>query len=63
MQKLKTNKALCLICGDILESKYTHDVETCRCGNLSVDGGKDYTKRSFKTTKWKELSEYEFRQI
>jgi len=40
------NIAKCLLCGDIIESKYTHDYVTCKCGNLSVDGGQDYFKRS-----------------
>ena len=29
----------CLLCNDTLESLYRHDFQTCRCGNLSVDGG------------------------
>ena len=40
------NIAKCLLCGDIVESKHRHDFVTCKCGNLSVDGGKDYFKRS-----------------
>lgn len=40
------NRAKCLICGDIVESEYCHQFVTCQCGNLSVDGGKDYLKRS-----------------
>ena len=54
-----TNKAKCLICGDVIESKHRHDFVTCTCGNLSVDGGKDYCKRSVKEVdKYEELSEY-----
>ena len=59
MQKLKENKAICLVCGEILESKYKHDFNTCSCGNLSVDGGKDYIRRSFKTKNWRDMSSYE----
>jgi hypothetical protein len=40
------NIAKCLLCGDIIESKHRHDYVTCKCGNLSVDGGQDYWKRS-----------------
>jgi len=40
------NIAKCLLCGDIIESKHRHDFVTCKCGNLSVDGGQDYWKRS-----------------
>lgn len=41
------NKAKCLICNDMIESKHTHDFVTCSCGNLSVDGGHDYLRRCF----------------
>jgi hypothetical protein len=44
---IKANKAKCLYCGDVIESKHRHDYVTCTCGNLSVDGGKDYLKRNF----------------
>lgn len=57
--KLKANKAKCLICGDVIESKTIHDFVTCTCGNLSVDGGKEYCKRSvMEIEKYEELSEY-----
>ncbi len=57
MEKIKENKAQCLLCKDIIESKYRHDFVTCSCGNLSVDGGKDYIKRSVENTNgWVDLS-------
>lgn len=46
MVKVIINKAQCLNCKDIIESKHVHDYKTCSCGNLSVDGGLDYCKRS-----------------
>lgn len=56
---IKHNKAKCLICGDIVESKHRHDFVTCTCGNLSVDGGTDYCKRNAKDVDmYEELSEY-----
>ncbi len=45
MQIIK-NAAKCLNCGDVVESTYRHDFVMCSCGNLAVDGGKDYLKRS-----------------
>jgi hypothetical protein len=39
------NKAKCLKCNTVVESKYRHDYVTCNCGNVSVDGGNDYLKR------------------
>lgn len=43
------NSAECLKCKCIIESKHRHDFVTCSCGDISVDGGKDYIKRSFST--------------
>jgi len=60
MSKIKENKARCQLCNDIIESKSVHDYVTCSCGKLSVDGGKDYLKRSAKEHgEWEELSTYE----
>lgn len=39
------NSAVCLACGDHLESKYRHDFCSCSCGAVSVDGGHDYLRR------------------
>ena len=48
MKKLVENKAQCKLCGDILLSELTHDKKTCNCGNLTIDGGLDYIRRSWK---------------
>lgn len=59
--KIKTNKIKCNYCGDIIESEYTHDFKSCKCGKVSVDGGKSYLKRCFTKSldDYIELSEYE----
>jgi hypothetical protein len=58
--KIISNKAQCLICNDIIESKYLHDHRTCSCGNVGVDGGKDYLKRAvIDLSKYKDLSKIE----
>jgi hypothetical protein len=36
------NRAKCLKCGDIIESKYRHDFVKCSCGAIFVDGGNEY---------------------
>jgi hypothetical protein len=60
MKSIKRNMAQCLCCDCIVESKHRHDYQTCVCGNLSVDGGKDYLKRNFiNYSKVKDLSEFE----
>lgn len=46
MSGILHNRAKCLICGDIVESCYTHDMVFCKCGQMAVDGGKAYLKRS-----------------
>jgi hypothetical protein len=38
------NSARCLACGDHLESRDQHEGVTCRCGNLTVDGGTAYRR-------------------
>lgn len=43
--KIKRNSAKCLLCGKEIESKSVHDYVTCDCGNISVDGGKEYLRR------------------
>jgi hypothetical protein len=43
--RIVRNSARCLICGDHLESRERHDRRTCSCGNLTVDGGRDYLRR------------------
>lgn len=46
--KIKRNSAKCAKCGDEIESTHRHDFVTCRCGEISIDGGKSYLKRSAK---------------
>ena len=36
------NAIRCKHCGDVIESLYRHDYKFCKCGKVSVDGGKDY---------------------
>jgi len=38
------NSAECLSCGDELESDHVHDWQECSCGNVFVDGGRDYLR-------------------
>lgn len=43
--KIIRNMAKCKLCGDIIESKTTHDFRQCSCGAVAVDGGHDYLRR------------------
>lgn len=44
--KIIRNSAICLQCNSEIESKHVHDYVVCECGNIAVDGGKHYLKRS-----------------
>ncbi len=55
-----TNKAECHSCEDVIQSMFRHDYQTCKCGNLFVDGGRDYLRRggpAFGDGSWTDLSE------
>lgn len=59
-KKIIKNAAKCNICGDVIESKHTHDFKTCKCGTISVDGGHEYLKRCYKESRdeFTDLSEF-----
>lgn len=60
MKKIIVNKIKCKKCGDVIESKYTHDFKYCKCGAVCVDGGHEYLRRGGESMDaWEELSEYE----
>ena len=50
------NSARCDDCGDEIESVDRWDFRTCWCGNLFVDGGKDYIRRGYKNDNWTDTS-------
>lgn len=52
------NQVECLKCGDKPFSKHRHDFVSCKCGNISVDGGQEYLRRvgSLRDGSVKELS-------
>lgn len=53
------NSARCLDCGDEIESVDRHDFKYCSCGQVAVDGGKEYTRRVFKKHgRWVDTSIY-----
>jgi len=61
MQNIIQNMAKCRLCGDIIESTYTHDIKSCRCGEITVDGGLSYIRRGWRKDRLNisELSIYE----
>lgn len=47
MRRIKRNAIQCRLCGDIIESRYTHDFVMCKCKSCFVDGGHSYLRRGF----------------
>lgn len=41
------NAAMCTGCNDFIQSTHVHDFQTCKCGNISVDGGNEYFKAGY----------------
>ena len=57
--KLARNVAYCSNCHTEIESKHRHDFVSCKCGNISVDGGLAYLRRNVRDfTKFIERSVY-----
>ncbi len=61
MRRIIKNSIKCNLCGEIIVSEDIHDFKLCKCGAVSVDGGNDYLKRTYKNSSddYTELSEYE----
>lgn len=57
MKYIVKNEVKCNHCGDIIESSDVHDLKTCSCKMISIDGGHDYLKRIVKDNgSYEELS-------
>ena len=57
--KILVNKAQCKACGDTIESTHVHDLVSCNCGDIFVDGGLEYCKRGGDPNLIIDLSEWE----
>lgn len=60
LPKIVRNAIKCNHCGEVVESKFTHDFKTCKCGRVYVDGGLEYLHRGWTDSEadYEELSEY-----
>lgn len=56
--KLIKNSGKCTKCDTVLESKHRHDFVTCKCGNISIDGGPEYSRRVGGLSDYEDLCEY-----
>ncbi len=59
---MKVKALYCLECGYLIFSRARHDYRECHCGNISVDGGSDYLKSSFKDNSKFIVVEFEIKQ-
>ena len=61
MRRIIKNSVKCNLCGEIIVSEDIQVLKFCKCGAVSVDGGNDYLKRTYKNSPddYTELSEYE----
>lgn len=60
MRKILRNRAQCVLCDDIIESKHTHDFVGCKCGEIFLDGGLSYCRAGFtKIENVRFLTEYD----
>ena len=44
------SKIRCRLCGDVIESRSRHDLVSCRCGEVFVDGGPHYLRTGARTS-------------
>lgn len=51
-----SNQVKCNRCGDMPFSRHVHNMVSCRCGNVAVDGGMNYLRRVFNTQDYEEMS-------
>lgn len=54
----RTNKIKCRKCGDIIESIDVHDFKCCSCGEVAIDGGREYLRRVGNKDDFEELSHF-----
>lgn len=57
-RQITRNIIRCKLCDTLLESRFTHDFQSCKCGNF-VDGGKDYVRVGGNLTEIEILTEHE----
>lgn len=53
------NRCKCKQCGDVIESKGSHDFVQCSCGAIFTDGGTDYVRRGGVLGAIEDMSEFE----
>jgi hypothetical protein len=44
MTTLLRSQICCLDCHDVIASLWRHDFNSCKCGAVSIDGGRDYLR-------------------
>jgi hypothetical protein len=42
-------KVRCKLCQDVIQSKFRHDFQACKCRAIFIDGGDSYTRMGWPT--------------
>ena len=58
IRNITRNAAQCRKCNELIESSHVHDLKSCKCGAIFVDGGLDYIKRGGNPDDMIDLTEY-----
>lgn len=59
MPRCVASRIRCLGCGDLIESKHRHDLVTCTCEEVFLDGGLSYMRIGGPLDGWKNESVYQ----
>lgn len=54
-RRVTVNGIVCPSCGDRIWSRHRHDYRMCKCGEVAIGGGRDYTRIAFKKTQPKQV--------
>ena len=58
MVRTKVQAIQCPSCQSVIYSRARHDFHSCKCGDVSIDGGFDYTRFLFKKEKPQVIIKY-----
>ncbi|WP_010170778.1 DUF7695 domain-containing protein [Bacillus coahuilensis] len=58
--KVIVNRVKCKKCGSIIESKYTHDLQYCKCRSIYIDGGTEYQRYGWKGGKAEDWIDFSY---
>lgn len=57
-KETKVTAIECPLCHDLIYSRARHDFRWCSCGDVAIDGGFDYVKINYHTTRPEQHQKY-----